>query len=91
MIAGRPANLVLGAVTAVINVIALIAGSQGHPVDPSILAAVNVAAGAIISLIANQPPTVAPGDTVTVKTESGQPNYTIVAAATPPPVTVPDA
>ena len=90
MILGRPANLVLGAVTAVINVIALVAGSQGHPVDPSILAAVNVAAGAIITLIANQPPTVTPGDTVHVQTESGQPNYSIVATATPPPVQVPE-
>ena len=92
MILGRPANLVLGAVTAIVNVIALLVASQGRPIDPGVLAAVNLAAGAVITLIAGQPPTLNPGDTFTVQTPKGQPNYeTTVAhppAQDPPPVPV---
>ena len=83
MILGRPANLVLGAVTAIINAIALIAGAQGHPIDASVLAGINLAAGAIITLIAGQPPTLAPGDSFTVQTAPGTPNYQ-TTVATPP-------
>lgn len=93
MILGRPANLVLGAVTAIINAVALILGAEGHPIDTGVLAGINLAAGAIITLIAGQPPTLSPGDTFTVKTAAGQPDYqTTVAhppAADPPPVVQP--
>lgn len=85
MIFGRPANLVLGAVTAIINAVALIAGSQGHPIDPAVLAGVNLAAGAVITLIANQPPTLAPGDSYSIQTPKGQPDYEATVAPPPAP------
>ena len=95
MILGRPSNLILGAFTALFNVVALVAGSSGHPIEPAIIAAVNLAAGAVIAVIAYQPPTLNPGDTFNVTTPAGQPTYqTTVApppAADPPPVPKADA
>jgi hypothetical protein len=79
MILGRPTNLVLGAFTAVFNVIVLIASSQGYPITPEIIAGINIAAGAVILLVANQPPTVNEGDVVSVVTPAGQPNAKIKA------------
>lgn len=93
MIFGRPPNLVLGAFTAVFNVVVLALGASGIDVPPPITAAVNLAAGAVITLIAYQPPTLNPGDTFSVTTPAGQPTYqTTVAsppAADPPPVPQP--
>lgn len=96
MIAGRPTNLWLGLATA-------IAGALGTTllvlgVDPAIVAQLVSAyagvAGAVIALVAGQPPTLNPGDTFTVQTPKGQPNYeTTVAhppAQDPPPVPVTD-
>lgn len=89
MILGRPYNLVLGAFTALFNVVVLVANSQGGTFfTPEIVAAVNIAAGAVILLVANQPPTVNVGDTVNVATPAGQPNVpTVVAAPPAPPAT----
>ena len=56
MIFGRPTNLILGAFTALFNVVVLALGSSGHPIDASIVAAVNIAAAAVIGLVAYQPP-----------------------------------
>ena len=83
MILGRPQNLILGAVTALFNVVILVLGSQGVAVPPEIVAAVNIAAAAVITLIAYQPPTLNPGDSFTVQTASGTPNYQ-TTVATPP-------
>lgn len=92
MIFGRPPNLVLGAFTALFNVVVLVLASSGIVIEPGITAAVNLAAGAVIAVIAYQPPTLNPGDTFTITTPTGQPNYeTTVAeppAASPPPVPV---
>lgn len=77
MIFGRPTNLILGAFTAVFNVIVLVLDSQGTPIAPALVAGINIAAAAIIGLIANQPPTVAQGDKVQVVTPSGEPNKTV--------------
>jgi hypothetical protein len=77
MIFGRPTNLWLGAFTAVFNVGVLSAAAAGYPLDGVIAAGVNVAAAAVITLIANQPPTINPGDTVHVTTPEGQPNKEI--------------
>ncbi len=86
MILGRPTNLVLGAVTAIFNVVVLISNSQGGTFfTPEITAAINIALGAVILAIANQPPTVNVGDTVNVATPSGTPNIPTVVAAPPPP------
>lgn len=79
MILGRPTNLILGAFTAVFNVCVLIASSQGYTVTPELIAGINIAAAAIISLVANQPPTLNSGDTFTVVTPAGQPNLTKTA------------
>jgi len=83
LIFNRPPNLILGAFTAVFNVVVLVLASQGHPIDPTVVAAVNLAAAAIITLIAYQPPTLNPGDTFNVTTPAGQPNVT-TTVATPP-------
>ncbi len=74
MILGRPTNLILGAFTAVFNVVVLVLASQGTPLDSSIVAGVNVAFGSVILLIANQPPTLNSGDKFVVQTPAGQPN-----------------
>jgi len=83
LILNRPPNLILGAFTAVFNVVVLVLASQGHPVDPTVVAAVNLAAAAIITLIAYQPPTLNPGDQFHVTTPAGTPNVT-TTVATPP-------
>ena len=83
MIFNRPANLILGAFTAVFNVVVLVLSSQGNPIDPAVVAAVNIAAAAIITLIAYQPPTLNPGDTFNVTTPAGQPTF-VTTVAKPP-------
>lgn len=85
MIAGRPSNLILGALTAILNVAVLVLAALNPPivVPAAVVSGVNLALAAIIAVIANQPPTVSPGDKVTVQTEAGQPNYT-TTIATPP-------
>lgn len=88
MIFGRPVNLVIGAITAVLNAIVLALAAFGITLDGALVAAVNTAILAIIAAIANQPPTVQAGDTVRLATPPGQPNQTVVI--TPPePITVP--
>lgn len=92
MIAGRPANLVLGAFTAVFNLVVLVLAALVPPIviPAVVVAGVGIAAGAVIGLIANQPPTLAPGDTFNVQTPGNQPNYTTTVAhppaQDPPPV-----
>lgn len=94
MLFGRPQNLILGAFTALFNVVVLVLASQGTPVDPGITAAVNLAAASLIAVLAYQPPTLAPGDTFNVQTATGQPNYTTTVAtppkADPPPTPKPE-
>lgn len=53
MIAGRSPNLVLGAVTALINALQLLGILQ---LDPEQIAGLNVLAGAIVALVANSAP-----------------------------------
>ena len=95
MIWGRPQNLILGAITALFNVVILALKASGTEVPPEIVAAVNVALAAVITLIAYQPPTLNPGDSFTVQTATGTPNYQ-TTVATPPaadaaPVMTPNA
>jgi hypothetical protein len=93
MILGRPTNLVAATVTALLNLAVLVSGAAGYPIPAEIVAAGNVAALAIIGLVAGQPPTVNPGDTIHVTTPAGQPTYATTVAAPPaqdaPPVPVP--
>lgn len=82
MILGRPVNLVLGAFTALLN-FAVLAAKQVDPAGvgafftADIILALNVAAGALVALLANQTPTVASGSTVNVVTPAGEPNKTV--------------
>ena len=79
MILGRPTNLILGAFTGLFNVVVLIANSQGGTFfTAEIVAAVNIAAGALVALVAGQAPTLNTGDKVNVITPMGEPNKTIV-------------
>lgn len=78
MIAGRSTNLWLGAASTIWGVLVAVL----H-VDPTLAGLVLVALGAVITLIAGQPPTVSPGDKVTVQTASGQPNYQTTIAEPP--------
>ena len=84
MLLGRPANLILGAITGILNVVFLSLGASGINIPPEIIAAVNLAAAAIIGVVAYQPPTLNPGDTYSVVTPAAQPNQVQVAAVNPP-------
>lgn len=85
MIRGRPTNLWLGLVTAISGAIGVTLIALG--VDPTVVATLISAytgvAGAIIAVIAGQPPTLSPGDTFITATPAGQPNA-ITTVATPP-------
>ena len=63
----------------------LVLGSHGVAVAPEIVAAVNIAAAAVITLIAYQPPTLNPGDTLNVTTPAGHPTA-VTTVAVPPSV-----
>ncbi len=78
MIFGRPVNLILGAFTAIFSAVVIVLAALVPPVviPAVVVGAVNLAVGAIIALVANQPPTLNPGDTVNVTTPAGQPNIT---------------
>lgn len=79
MILGRPTNLWLGLTTALVGFLTVMAITLGA--DPTVVANIAGAAagviGAVIALVANQPPTLNPGDQVTVVTPAGQPNRTV--------------
>jgi len=85
MIAGRPTNLWLGVATALVSGLTFVLLTL--KVDPSIVAGVGAALtgilGAVIALVAYQPPTLSAGDTYTIQTPKGQPNYEATVA--PPP------
>lgn len=95
MIAGRPTQLWLGLTTAISGaVVASLIALGFDPVVVGTLGGVwSGVLGAVVLLVANQPPTLAPGDTFKVTTPAGTPNYeTTVAtppAADPPPVPAP--
>lgn len=96
MIFGRPTNLWLGLATALSGaVVATLIALGFDPVVVGTLGGVWTGVlGAGILLIANQPPTLAPGDKFITQTPPDQDNYvTTVAqppAADPPPVRVDD-
>ncbi len=79
MILGRPTNLWLGFLTSATSLVALLVVTLGHvdgDVVATVAAAVTLLEGALITLIAGQPPVVNSGDTVKVVTQTpqGQPN-----------------
>jgi len=97
MIWGRPTNLWLGFVTAATGMLSVALVAAG--VDSTLVA--NLVGGglvgllgALIALVAYQPPTLSPGDTFNVETPKGFPNYQTTVATPPaadqPPVPAPD-
>ncbi len=82
MIFGRPTNLWLGLVSALSGAIAataIVLGADGETVG--ILAGVwSGVVGAVIVIIANQPPTVNSGDTVLIQTPAGAPNKPVTVS-----------
>jgi hypothetical protein len=76
MILGRSTNLWTAAITAILNVVFLVAAAAGNPVPGDLIAALNLAATAIIVLIAAQPPVLKPGDPYVVTTPNGDVNVT---------------
>jgi hypothetical protein len=79
MILGRPINLWLGLVTAVLSAVQVI-GVVVFLVDPTAMATISGSIGgvlgAVIALVAVQTPTVLEGGQVQVQTPAGQPNAT---------------
>ena len=84
MIAGRPTNLWLGAITALTGVLFIGLSAAGIVVPAELIASIGVAEGAVIAIVAYQPPTLNPGDTYSVVTPAAQPNQVQVAAVNPP-------
>ena len=83
MIFGRPTNLWLGLVTALLSFAQVLIINVVPDADPqvvvTVLAALGLLLGAAISLIANQAPVLNPGDPYVVTTPSGTENVTKVA------------
>lgn len=84
MIWGRPVNLWLGLAAAISGAVAATLIFLGFdPVAVGTLAGVwQGVLGAIILLVANQPPTVNAGSDITVTTPAGQPNATATLGVT---------
>ena len=82
MILGRPTNLWLGLMTAAAGFVTVTAITMGA--DPTVVANLVGAGagvmGAIIALVANQPPTINQGDAVNVITPQGEPNKTVTVS-----------
>ena len=85
MILGRPTNMWIGAFTAVFSAVVIILAALAPPIIiPSVVVgAVGIAFGAIVILVAGQPPTLNPGDKLNVTTPAGQPTA-VTTVATPP-------
>lgn len=83
MILGRPTNLWNGLVVAAVSLVSIVVMQLLPDVDSEVVAtiaaAVTLFLGSAIALVANQSPTVSPGDVVKVATPAGQDNYTITA------------
>jgi hypothetical protein len=90
MILGRPTNMWLGAFTAVFSAIVVVLAALTPPIiiPAIVVGAVGGAFGAVILLIAGQPPTLNPGDQLKVTTPAGQPTA-ITTVATPPAADAP--
>ena len=85
MIRGRPTNLWIGLTTAVSGaIVATLIALGFDPVVVGTLGGVwSGVLGSVVLLVANQAPTLEAGDTYTIQTPKGQPNYEATVA--PPP------
>lgn len=90
MILGRPYQLWLGLSSAITGFIAYVVVNVGHT-DPEvtlgIVAGINAILLALMLLLSNQPPQLAPGDQYKVITPAGQPNETRIVGASAPTTT----
>lgn len=90
MIFGRPTNLWLGLVTAAVALVQGLIVIFVPGVDPTQIATAGALVvaflGALIALIAGQPPTLNPGDAYKVVTAAGEPNVTKVANTNVTPI-----
>lgn len=88
MILGRPTNLWLGLTGSFIAFLQVTIVSMFPGIDPvtvaQVLGALGLFLGAVISVVANQPPTVNEGDNVHVITPPDQENVTIQATVPQP-------
>lgn len=92
MILGRPTNLWLALTSALlaflqVTIVTVVPGVDAVAVA-TILGSLGGLLAVVIALVANQPPTLAAGDTYTIATPKGQPNYE-ATVATPPSPSVP--
>ena len=80
MIFGRPTNLWNGLVVAAVSLVSIVVMQLLPDVDSEVVATIGAAVslflGSVIAILANQPPTVNSGDTITVVTPNGVPNET---------------
>jgi hypothetical protein len=90
MLFGRPTNLWLGAFSGLLGAAVVILANLVPPIviPGAVVGAVTAAVGALIAVVANQPPTLNPGDTFHTVTEAGQPNF-VTTVATPPAADAP--
>lgn len=81
MILGRATNLWLALVAAIIAftqvVIVTVVPNVDATAVATILGSLGGLLGVVIAFVANQPPTINPGDNVTVVTPPGTPNLTV--------------
>jgi hypothetical protein len=91
MILGRPTNAWLGFTTALVGFVSVTAVAAFHA-DPTIVATIGGSAtallGALVGLVAGQPPTLNPGDKFKTTTPEGQPTY-VTTVSTPPAADTP--
>ena len=90
MLFGRPTNLWLGAFSGLLGAAVVILANLAPPIviPGAVVGAITAAVGALIAVVANQPPTLNPGDTFATKTPNGTPNY-VTTVATPPAADAP--
>ena len=81
MLFGRPTNQWIGLITAAASLVQVLVVTLLPEVNPAtvavVIGAVTGFLGVLIAFVAGQPPTLNPGDTVTVVTPQGQPNATV--------------
>ncbi len=95
MILGRPTNLWNGLVVAAVSLVSIVVMQLLPDVDSEVVATIGAATslflGAVIAIVANQPPTLSPGDRYNVVTPGDGENAQKVAnthmTPTPPPTT----
>jgi hypothetical protein len=83
MILGRPTNLWNGLVVAAVSLVSIVVMQLAPDVDSEVVATIGAAVslflGTVIAIVANQPPTLNPGDQYNVVTPADQPNLEKVA------------